>query len=97
MKKHKPKRIDSVLRKLARSWGQETEYLQAKIMNSWSEIAGQVIANHTKKIHFYDRKLFVNVDSSTVKNEMFLIRETIKKRVNKFAGYEMIDTVVILS
>ncbi len=97
MKKHKPKRLDTVLRKLARSWGQETEYLQAKIVNSWSEIAGQVIANHTKKIHFYERKLFIYVDSSTVKNEMFLMRDIIKKRVNEFVGYEIIDTVVILS
>ncbi|MGD9993079.1 MAG: DUF721 domain-containing protein [Salinivirgaceae bacterium] len=82
------------------------EYLEALKMNSklkevslisnWENMVGRSVARATKDIYIKDRKLFVVLKSSVVRNELALIKEPLIKRMNEEAKAELIVDLVLL-
>lgn len=82
------------------------EYLEALKMNSklkevslisnWENMVGRSVARATKDIYIKDRKLFVVLKSSVVRNELALIKEPLIKRMNEEAKAEIIVDLVLL-
>jgi predicted nucleic acid-binding Zn ribbon protein len=54
-----------------------------------------MIAKHTKSLRIVKRVLYVEVDSAALRNELTYLREKIKKKLNKKAGDNLIDEVII--
>jgi predicted nucleic acid-binding Zn ribbon protein len=67
---------------------------EAKMMGSWDKVVGTMIARHTIKMWVSRRKLFVEVDSAALRQELVYSREKIKKSLNKLAGEDLIDEVI---
>jgi len=95
-KRRQAKQVGTVLRNLARSWGQENQYLQAVIINHWEEIVGTAIASNTKKINIYAGKLYLEVTSSVLKNELLILRDQMKQKINDYVAKNFIHTIIIL-
>jgi len=70
-------------------------FLEQKIVNNWKEIVGAKIAKSTTKIEISGRKLYLQVDSSVLRNELLMLRSNIIDIVNSKAGETIIDDVVI--
>lgn len=69
---------------------------ETKVINSWEELMGKVVANHTTEISIRNRKMFLKLDSSVLKSEMIMIRSDIIKRINDKAEKSIIDEIVFL-
>jgi predicted nucleic acid-binding Zn ribbon protein len=65
------------------------------VINSWEEIVGKAISSRTKKIYFKDHVLYVHLTSSVVRNELLMLRETLKEKLNAKAGSEVIKDIVL--
>jgi predicted nucleic acid-binding Zn ribbon protein len=65
------------------------------LINSWDEIAGKAIASRTTKIYIKNRCLYIHLSSSVVRNEMIMMREVIKARINEKAGEELISDIIL--
>lgn len=82
------------------------EYLEALKMNSklkevslisnWENMVGRTVARATKDIYIKDKKLFVVLKSSVVRNELAFIKEPLIKRMNEEANAEIIVDLVLL-
>ena len=70
-------------------------YHKHRIKSQWSEISGEYVANATEDISFDRRKMIVKVKSSIIRNEMMLIRNQLIARINKTAGLNIIDELII--
>lgn len=68
---------------------------QSEIISSWEDIAGSMIAKHTKKIFFMDQKLVIEIDSPSLKNELGYIKTALVEKINKFSGKTLITELVI--
>lgn len=68
---------------------------EINIINSWEKLVGKMIAKQTSKIYFHKGKLFLHIDSPPLRNELLYTRSKIVEIVNKEAGEELIDDVVI--
>lgn len=68
---------------------------EINLINSWEEIAGKAITSRVSKIYIKDNILYVKVSSSVVKNELLMLREILRKRLNERAGREIIKEIVI--
>ena len=68
---------------------------EQKVIDGWEKIMGKMIAKHTRQISIYDKKLFLQIDSAPLKQELFYSREKIIKMMNEEAGEEVIKEVVI--
>lgn len=64
------------------------------ILNSWDEVVGKAISSRTTKIYIKDKVLFVHLSSSVVRNELLMLREALKNKLNQKAGTEVIKDIV---
>jgi predicted nucleic acid-binding Zn ribbon protein len=65
------------------------------VINSWEETVGKAISSRTSKIYIKDHVLFVHLNSSVVRNELLMLREAIKEKLNEKAGTEVIKDIVL--
>jgi predicted nucleic acid-binding Zn ribbon protein len=68
---------------------------ETDIINSWEEIVGKAIASRTTKIYIKDRVLYVYLKSSVVRNELLMLREALREKLNARAGSEVIKDIVL--
>lgn len=68
---------------------------EAGIINSWEEIVGKAISSRTTKIYIKDHVLYVHLNSSVVRNELLMLREVLKEKLNEKAGSEIIKDIVL--
>jgi predicted nucleic acid-binding Zn ribbon protein len=65
------------------------------VINSWEEIVGKAISSRTTKIYIKNSILFVHLNSSVVRNELLMLRETLRTKLNEKAGSEVIKEIVL--
>jgi len=68
---------------------------QFTVKNSWKEIVGELVANNTSEISFNDKTIFVSLRSAALKHELSYRKEEIIKSINTFAGYKLVDHIII--
>ena len=69
---------------------------ETSIVAIWPEIMGTAIANRTKQIYIHDKKLFIRIESSVIKNELVLVRTGIIQKLNDHAGSVVINEIIFL-
>ncbi|WP_421944922.1 DUF721 domain-containing protein [Pedobacter sp.] len=69
---------------------------ETSIVAIWPEIMGTAIANRTKQIYIHDKKLFIRIESSVIKNELVLVRAGIIQKLNDHAGSVVINEIIFL-
>ncbi len=65
------------------------------VINSWETIVGKAISSRTLKIYIKDKILFVQLNSSVVRNELLMLREAIREKINSRAGEEVVKEIVL--
>ncbi|MGQ9620744.1 MAG: DUF721 domain-containing protein [Bacteroidales bacterium] len=69
--------------------------MEISIIDSWEKIAGKAIASRTSKVTIKDGVLTVYLRSSVLKNELMMIREVLREKINLEAGSEVIKEIII--
>ena len=69
---------------------------ETSVINFWPELMGKAVANRTTQIYITQKKLFVRIESSVVKNELLMVRTGIIQKINERAGTEVIADIVFL-
>lgn len=68
---------------------------EVTIISSWEEIVGKAISSRTTRIFIKDHILYVHLNSSVVRNELLMLREVLKEKLNSRAGSEVIKDIVL--
>ena len=95
MQRKEVKKIDSLLQQFVKSNRLEKGLAEYRLMKSWKDLLGITVAKKTKSLHIQNRKLFVTLHSSVVRNELSLIKESLIPKLNEAAGMDVIDDVVL--
>jgi len=66
------------------------------IVAHWPELMGTAVANRTTQIYVSQKKLFVRIESSVIKNELLMVRTGIIQKLNERAGTAVITEIVFL-
>ncbi|MGK6352169.1 DUF721 domain-containing protein [Parapedobacter sp. DT-150] len=72
------------------------KYDETALLAAWPDLMGNAIANRTRQLYIRDKKLFVKVESSVIKNELLLMRSQIIGRMNEHVGHVVIEDLVVL-
>lgn len=75
-------------------------YVAAKIAEGrmpeyWRKIVGEVTARHTREVKLENHILYVSVDSSVVRQELFYRRDHLMQLLNERAGHHLINAIII--
>jgi predicted nucleic acid-binding Zn ribbon protein len=68
---------------------------EVSVVESWESIVGKAIATRTTKVYIKDGILFVHLSSSIVRNELMMLREALREKLNNQAGTELIKEIVL--
>jgi predicted nucleic acid-binding Zn ribbon protein len=68
---------------------------EIELIDSWEETVGKAIASRTSKIYIKDKVLYIHLNSSVVRNELLMLRQGLKDRLNEAAGSEVIKDIVL--
>jgi predicted nucleic acid-binding Zn ribbon protein len=68
---------------------------EISLLGSWEAMVGKAISTRTSKIYIKDKVLFVHLKSSIVRNELMMIREALREKLNREAGEEVIKEIVL--
>ena len=64
------------------------------VISSWEDIVGKAISSRTTKIYIRDSVLYVHLNSSVVRNELLMLRQALKDKLNEKAGSEVVKDIV---
>ena len=69
---------------------------ETSVVALWPELMGTAIANRTTQIYVSQKKLFIRIESSVIKNELLMVKSGIIQKINERAGSEVITDIVFL-
>ena len=72
------------------------KYDETGIKASWPQLVGKSVANRTKEIYIHDRKLFLRIESSVIKNELILMRSQIIEKINNETNSILVEDIIFL-
>ena len=85
--------IRDIILKNLREQGLETPLLQKRLIDSWSEVMGQLIASYTDDLYIRNQTLFVKLKNPALRSELSLQRQDIVRRLNSHVGSQVIADV----
>ncbi len=88
--------LGEVIREMIGNYRLEGRLNEVKLIHSWENVVGGMIARHTKDLKIKNRRLFVQIDSPALKNELSYIRSEILEKLNHAVGAKVIDEVVFV-
>ena len=68
---------------------------EINIIDSWESMVGKAISSRSSKVYIKEGKLYVHLSSSVVRNELMMIREALREKLNEKAGSEVIKEIVL--
>ena len=70
MRKSNDQTLGEVIQDLIAQYKLEGKLNSIKIIDSWQDVVGEMISQHTKNLYVKNRILFVTLDSAALKNEL---------------------------
>ncbi|UZR92264.1 DUF721 domain-containing protein [Chondrinema litorale] len=88
--------IKDAIQSLLKSYHIDKKYNYTTIINSWEQLMGKTIASRTGRIFVKEGKLFVEIYSAPLKNDMKLSKAKIIDILNKHVGEVIIKDIIFL-
>lgn len=92
------KKGDGISMKIAveqylKAMGLDRKMLETSVLSKWGALMGDAVEQRTESKEIRDEVLYLKINSSVMRNELFQMRSVIVKRLNEEAGFEMIKDV----
>ncbi len=96
MRKANDKTLKEAIEQMLQVYKIKRRYEETGIKSSWPELVGKSVANRTKEIFIHDKKLFLRIESSVIKNELLMMRRQIIDKINKESDSVLIEEIIFL-
>jgi len=94
MRKSNTQSISSVLKSFVQENNMERKLSELDLIKSWESVMGKTVARYTGNLYIQNSTLFVETTSPIVRNELLMMKEEIRVRLNEIAGTELIRTII---
>ncbi|WP_028904392.1 MULTISPECIES: DUF721 domain-containing protein [unclassified Prevotella] len=82
--------IKDLILKNLRNQGLETPLLQKRLIDSWSEVVGQMITSYTDGLVIRNQTLFVHITNPALRADLSMMRSELVKKLNAHVGTQII-------
>ena len=96
MNRTNDKTLKEALEQMLKAYKLKHKYDETHAVSSWEEVVGKAVANRTKEIYISNKKLFVRIESSVVKNQLVMMRSQIIDSLNEKAANTVVEEIVFL-
>lgn len=95
MKEYNQSSLKEAINELLKSYGLNDKLLERNILSRWEELAGKMVAKHTKDLFISKGKLFITCDSAALRHELGLQKSVLIKTLNDAAGKELLKEIIL--
>jgi predicted nucleic acid-binding Zn ribbon protein len=95
MRRSKTQSLAEVMNDYIKEMNLGKKLKEVDIIDSWDEIVGKAISSRTVKVYIKDSILYVILKSSIVRNELLMIKEVLREKINERSGEEVIKDIVL--
>ena len=96
MRKTNDKTLKEAIEQMLQVYKIKRRYDETGIIASWPTFVGKSVANRTKEIFIRDKKLFLRIESSVIKNELLMMRTQIIDKINNEAKEILVEEIIFL-
>ena len=89
------KPLKEVLQEFVEVFSLGNKLNQCKVIDKWNEVVGPVIAKHTTNLFIQKKVLYVELDSSIVRNEISIMKSRILDELNQGFERKVIETIIL--
>jgi predicted nucleic acid-binding Zn ribbon protein len=95
MRRNKTRSLAEVIGEYVSEMNIERKLKEVSVVESWENLVGKVITSKTTSVRFRNGKLHVQLKSSVIRNELLMLRESLRAKLNEKAGEEIVKEIVI--
>ena len=95
MRKKNTQKLDEVINSYLDKLDIHGKLKEVRLIRSWEETVGKLIAKKTDKLYIKDRKLFVHMNSSIARSELSMLKDSLLEHLNNAAGEKIIDDIIL--
>ena len=95
MRGNKYIKLGDAISQLFKEENLDEKYSVFAVRNAWQEIAGALIAKHTKEIRYHKKVLFVAIASDVIRNELSYNKKELIQKINTFCGKRLVEEIVL--
>jgi predicted nucleic acid-binding Zn ribbon protein len=96
MRKTNDKTLKEAIEQMLNVYKIKRRFDETGIITAWPDLVGKSVANRTKELFVRDKKLFLRIESSVIKNELMLMRRQIIEKINNEAKSVLIEEIIFL-
>jgi predicted nucleic acid-binding Zn ribbon protein len=96
MRKANDKSLKEAIEQMMQVYKLKQRYDETGIIAHWPQLVGKPAANRTKELFIRDKKLFLRIESSVVKNDLLLMRTQIINKINEEAKAILVEEIIFL-
>ncbi len=93
MERRKEENIGNVLLRYLRQSQLETPLNEYRLIQAWSEVAGEQAERFTQSLRIYNQVLYVGLRSSALRNELQMKRLDLIRQLNNKVGANVISNI----
>jgi len=68
---------------------------EGRLPDTWREVVGDAVANLTTDLRLENRILYVRLQSSVVRQELFYQSEALRDRINEVSKVRLVNAVIV--
>ena len=68
---------------------------ETRLINAWDSTLGKPVARYTENLHIRNKTLYARLSSAVLRNELSLCRADLIAKLNKAAGIDVINNIVL--
>lgn len=95
MKRSKTEPLGDLLRVYLRQQGLETPLNEYRLMQGWEYVMGPVVSRYTRNLFIHNQKLYVQIASPALKQELMMNRRALVERLNAYVGAQVIVDIKV--
>jgi predicted nucleic acid-binding Zn ribbon protein len=96
MRKANDKSLKDAIEQMMQVYKIKRKFDETGIIAHWPQLVGKSVANRTKELFIHDKKLFLRIESSVIKNELTMIRAQIIEKINTEAKTDLVNDIIFL-
>jgi predicted nucleic acid-binding Zn ribbon protein len=96
MRKTNDKTLKEAIDQMLQVYKIKKRYDETGVIANWPQLVGKSVANRTKELFIHDKKLFLRIESSVIKNELMLMRTQIINKINEEANAVLVEEIIFL-
>lgn len=96
MRKANDKSLKEAIEQMLQVYKIKRRFDETSVIAHWPDLVGKSVANRTKELYLHNKKLFLRIESSVIKNELMLMRTQIVDKINDEAKSVLVEEIIFL-